>query len=224
MAKMKEVKKEVSLLKGLCGDDAKLYDCLSNFLYDNPSTVMSEEDIETLAAEAEKSGKFGLALDKAIFKASQNPGEKEKYIKIIQTLALKSLHATEQEKERVEKDGLTAMAAAAKKRIEHQQLLGERTEEIIGIASRFYNEKLAVGEAGVREEARVSEKRVAEREELRINDMEKAEVETRKEARKGMGRKERKEAKKLDKAEKLAAADRKGAREKKRQESEKEDI
>ncbi len=222
MAKMKEAKKEVGLLKELCGDDVKLYDCLSNFLYENPSTVMSEKDIDTLAAEAEKSGQFGIALDKAIFKASQNLGERERYIKSIQSLALKSLHATERDKERAEKEGLTEMAAAAKRRIEHQKLLSERTEAIINIASRFYNEKLAAREAGVKKEAQASEKRGAEREEIRIDKLEKAAAETRKKGRKGMGRKERKEAKKLDKAEKLAAGERKETREKKRQESEKE--
>ena len=221
MAKIKEEKQVRISLKELCGDDAKLYDCLSNFLYENPSMVMSEGDIETLVQEAEKSGKFGLALDKAIFKASQDPGEKEKYIKIIQTLASKSLHATEQEKARLEKEGLADMLTSAQRRLEHQKLLSERTGEVVDIASRFYNGILAAQEAGVKKEALATEKRGAEREAIRIDDMEKVEAEKRKSERKGMGRKERKEAKKRDKAETLAAEERKDTREKKREESEK---
>ena len=32
----KKEEKEESLLKELCGDDAKLYDVLSNFMYEKP--------------------------------------------------------------------------------------------------------------------------------------------------------------------------------------------
>jgi hypothetical protein len=103
MSKKKEEKEE-SLLKELCGDDAKLYDFLTNCLYVNPLTSISEKGLDILTEEAEKSGNFRPAVDKAIFEGTQKPGERERYIKVIQNLASKTMHATEQEKEKVEKE------------------------------------------------------------------------------------------------------------------------
>ena len=98
----KKEEKEESLLKELCGDDAKLYDFLSNYLYLNPLAAISKKDLDILTEEAEKSGNFRPAVDKAIFEGAQNPGERERYIKVIQNLASKTIHATKQEKEKVE--------------------------------------------------------------------------------------------------------------------------
>src|SRR5512143_2289048 len=103
----KKEEKEESLLKELCGDDAKLYDFLSYFMYLNPLEAISKKDLDILAEEAERSGNFRPAVDKAIFEAAQNLGERERYIKVIQNLASKTITATEQEKERAEKGGLT---------------------------------------------------------------------------------------------------------------------
>src|SRR4030042_1052720 len=116
----KKEEKEESLLTELCGDDAKLYEFLSKYMYENPLAAISKKDLDILTEEAEKSGNFRPAVDKAIFEAAQNPGEREKYIKVIQNLAPKTIHATEQEKEKVEKEGLTDWAADLGRRIENQ--------------------------------------------------------------------------------------------------------
>ena len=138
----KKEKKEESLLKELCPDDAKLYDFLSKSMYENPLAAISKKDLAILTEEAEKNGDFRPAVDKAIFEAAQNPGERERYIKVIQNLASKTIHAAEQEKEKVEKEGLTDQAASLGRRIENQKFMSERTEDIINVASKFYNEKL----------------------------------------------------------------------------------
>jgi hypothetical protein len=220
----KKEEKEESLLKELCGDDAKLYDFLSNYLYLNPLTAISKKDLDILIEEAAKSGNFRPAVDKAIFEAAQNPGERERYINVIQNLASKTIHATEQEKEKVEKEGLTDRTASLGKRIENQKFISERAEDIINVASKFYNEKLLEHGESVKREARGEERRGAEREERRIGELEKSEREARKKERKKMGREEKKEAKNQDKIEELAAVERKKARGEERKEAEREEI
>src|SRR4030042_6161864 len=116
----KKEEKEESFLKELCGDDATLYDFLSNYMCEDPLAAISKKDLDVLTEEAEKSGDFRPAVDKAIFEAAQNSGERERYIKVIQNLASKTIHATEQEKEKVEKEGLTDRAADLGRRIENQ--------------------------------------------------------------------------------------------------------
>jgi len=228
MWKKKEEKEEKeekgeNLLKELCGDDAKLYDFLSYYMYINPLTALSKEDLDTLTEEAEKSGNFRPAVDKAIFEAGQNPGERERYIKVIQNLASKTIHATEQEKEQVEKEGLTDRAAYLGRRIENQKFMSERAEDIINVASKYYNEKLVeLGENERREERR-EERRKAEREEKRTEDLEKAGRKAKKSERRKMGRKEKREAKKQDKREELEAEERKEERGEERREAEREE-
>ena len=219
----KKEEKEESLLKELCGDDAKLYDFLSNYMYENPLAAISKKDLDILTEEAEKSGNFRPAVDKAIFEAAQNPGERERYIKVIQNLASKTIHATEQEKEKAEKEGLTDQAASLGRRIENQKFMSERTEDIINVASKFYNEKLVELGENVRREARGEERRKAEREERRTGELEKAGREARKKERRGMGREEKREAEKQDKREELAAEERKEARGEERKEAEREE-
>ena len=219
----KKEEKEESLLKELCGDDAKLYDVLSYYMYEHPLEAISKKDLDILTEEAEKSGNFRPAVDKAIFEAAQNPGERERYIKVIQNLASKTIHATEQEKEKVEKEGLTDRAASLGRGIENQNFMSERTEDIINVASKFYNEKLVELGENVRREARGKEREKAEREEWRTGELEKAGREARKKERSGMGRKEKTEAKKQDKREELAAKERKEARGEERKEAEREE-
>jgi len=219
----KKEEKEESLLKELCGDEAKLYDFLSYYLYLNPLAAISKKDLDFLTEEAEKSGNFRPAVDKAIFEAAQNPGERERYIKVIQNLASKTIHATEQEKEKVEKEGLTDQAASLGRRIENQKFMSERAEDIINVASKFYNEKLVELGENVRREARGEERREAEREERRTGELEKAGREARKKERREMGREEKREAEKQDKREELAAEEMKEAREEKRKEAEREE-
>ncbi|MGB5926177.1 MAG: hypothetical protein WBH01_08845 [Dehalococcoidia bacterium] len=222
--KEEKEEKEESLLKELCADDAKLYDFLSNYLYFNPLAAISKEDLDILTEEAEKSGNFRPAVDKAIFEAAQNPGERESYIKVIQNLASKTIHAMEQEKEKVEKEGLTDQAANLGRRIENQEFMSERTEDIINVASKFYNEKLVELGENVRREARGEKRREAGWEGMRIGDLEKAGREARKKERGKMGREEKREAEKQDKREDLAAEEGKEARREKKEEAEREEM
>ena len=215
--------KEESLLKELCGDDTKLYDFLSNYLFLDPLAAISKKGLDILTEEGEKSGDFRPAVDKAIFEGAQNPGERERYIKVIQNLALKTIHATEQEKEKAEKEGLTDRAASLGRRIENQKFMSERAEDIINVASKFYNERLVELGESVRREERKEEREKAEGEEWRTGEMEKAGQEARKKERKGMGREERREAEKQDKRGELAAEERKEARAEEKGEAEREE-
>jgi len=221
--KEEKEEKEESLLKELCGDDAKLYDFLSNYLCVDPLAGISKEGLDILTEEGEKSGNFRPAVDKAIFEGAQNPGERERYIKVIQNLALKTIHATEQEKEKVEKEGLTDRAASLGRRIENQKFMSERAEDIINVASKFYNERLVEMGENVRREERREERRGAEREEQRTGEMEKAGREASKKERREMGREEKREAEKQDKREELAAEERREARGEERREAEREE-
>ncbi len=217
-------KQDENLLKELCRDDAKLYYFLSHYLYLNPLTAISEKDLDILTEEAGKSGDFRPAVDKAIFEGTQNPRERERYIKVIQNLALKAIHAIEQEKEKVEKEGLTDRAASLGRRIEDHKFMSERTEDIINVASKFYNEKLVEVREDAGRETRRKERDRAEREDRRTGEMEKVRREARKKERGKMGREERREAEKQDKREELAAEGRKEAREEEREEAEREEI
>ena len=218
-----EEKKEESLLKELCGDDAKLYDLLSRYLCLDPLAGISKKGLDILTEEGEKSGDFRPAIDKAIFEAAQNPEEKEGYIKIIQDLALKTIRATEREKEKVEKEGLTDRAASLGERIENQKFMSERAEDVIYVASKFYNERLVELGENVRREERKRDREKAEAEEWSIGLSEEAEREARKKERRGMGREERREAEKLDKEEEMVAEERREEREEERREAQAEE-
>jgi len=152
-------------------------------LYEHPLAAISKKDLDILTEEAEKIGNFRPAVDKAIFEAAQNLGEMERYIKVIQNLASKTIHATEQEKEKAEKEGLTDWAASLGRRIENQKFMSERAKDIINVASKFYDERLVELGENVRREAREEKRKEAEREERRIGEREKAEREARKKER-----------------------------------------
>jgi hypothetical protein len=215
-----EAKKEESLLKELCGDDVKLYSFLSNYMLLDPLTAISQKGLDILTEEGEKSGDFRPAIDKAIFEAAQNPEERERYTKAIQNLASKTIHATEQEKEKAEKNGLTDRADSLGRRIEDQKFMIERTEDIINMASKFYNEELLeLGEAE-RKAARGKERQEIEAEEFRLGQRERAEREARKEKIKEMGKEERREAERQEERAELAAGERKEARAEERRKTE----
>jgi hypothetical protein len=227
--KQKEVieeKKEENMLLELCGDDAELYDFLGKYLVINPLSGISEKDIETLTEEAEKSGNFGPAVDRVIFEAIKNPEEREKYIKIIQGLASKTIHATERLKEEAEKEGLTDQVASLGRKIEDQKFMSERTEDILNVASVFYSEKLLELGEDQRREERGKEREMAEGAEWRMGEQEKRDREARKKEMKKMSKEERREAEQQDKREELAAEGRKAARaeEKMKAESEEREI
>jgi len=61
----------------------------------------------------------------------------------------------------------------------------ERAQDIINVASKFYNEKLVEMGESVRSEARGEERKKAERQEWRTGEMEKANREARKKERRG---------------------------------------
>jgi hypothetical protein len=189
----------------------------------NPLAAISKEDLDILTEEAEKSGDFRPAVDKAIFEAAQNPGERERYIKVIQNLASKTIHATEQEKEKVEKEGLTDRAASLGRRIENQKFMSGRAEDIINVASKFYKEKLVELGEDVRREARSKERQRAESDERKTVEVEKVRREESKKERGKMGREEKREAEKQDKREELATEGRKEARVEEKKEAEREE-
>jgi cytosine/adenosine deaminase-related metal-dependent hydrolase len=154
-------------------------------MYERPLEAISKKHLDILSEEAEKSGDFRPAVDKAIFEAAQNLGERERYIKVIQNLASQTIHATEREKEKVEKEGLTDRASSLWRRIEDQKFMSERVEDIINVASKFYNEKLLELGENARREARGKERTGAEEKERRAEELEKAEREARQKERKG---------------------------------------
>jgi len=193
--------KEESLLEELCGDDAKLYDVLAHNLYLNPIAAISKKDLEILIEEAEKSikdrdyeeatWKHKRVVDKAIFEATQNPGERGRYIKVIQDLVSKAVHANEKAKEKVEKEGRMERATSLERIIENYKFMSERIEDVTNVASQFYNERLVtLGEKdrrGVRREKMrkmgSEEKIEAAREEKRIKETEEGRREARREER-----------------------------------------
>jgi len=222
----KKEEKEEDLLKELCAGDAKLLAVLERMLPLDPIAAISPKDLELLLEEAETSIKDGnyeeatwkyrVAVDKAIFEATQNPEERGRYIKVIQDLASKTIHATEKAKEKAEKKGLTDRAASLEKNIERYKFVSKRIDDVVNVAAHFYNEKLAMlGDVG-RREARREKIRAVEWEATREARGEAERREVRREARKEMGREARREAEKEEK--------RLGAREEERREARREEI
>jgi hypothetical protein len=147
----KEEKKE-DLLKEQCGDDAELYAFLCHTLYVDPTQAISKRDLAILMEEAEESlkdenytdalRKHQQAVNKAIFEATQNPGEKGRYIKVIQNLAPKTAKAIEKIKEKAEKEGLAECSQRLEKEIRNYEFLSKRIEDVIKVSSLYYNERL----------------------------------------------------------------------------------
>jgi len=202
----KKEEKEEDLLKELCGDDAELYAVLGSCLYVDPIAAISKKDLEILVEEAERSikdenyeearQKYRRVVDKAIFEATQNPRERSRYIKVIQDIASKT---------------------------ENYKFMSERIEDVIKIASLYYNERLE--ELGVRErrETRRQERKDVEREEQMEEKKAGERRETRRQERKEMGRGERKEAEREDKREEKKAGERRETRRQERKEAETEE-
>jgi hypothetical protein len=219
----KKDEKEDNLLKELCGDDGKLRDFLGVNLCENPLTAVPSTDLDTLIKEGEKSGNYRPAMDKAIFEGSQNLGESGKYVKVIRDLASKTINATEQEKEKAKKEGLTGRVASLETRIEAQRFMSERAEDIISVASKFYSEKLLELGEDARREVRARERRGIEGQERRTEDLEKTGREARRKEIRKLGGEQKKEAEKQDKKEELAAGERKEARREERTKAEAEE-
>lgn len=142
----------------------KIIWCSREYLYLDPRAAISKEDLGILIDEAEKSvkddkgkeavDKYGLALDKAIFEATQHQEEKDRYIKVIQDLVSKSAQATQKLKEKAEKEGLAPYAAGLERRIERYRFVSERIKDVMEVASHFYNETLEILGEKERGEAR----------------------------------------------------------------------
>jgi len=205
-------------LRELCGDDTRLYEVLSSFLYEKPLMAISKKDLDTLIEDAKKSGNFKMVADKAIFEASQNLGEKERYIKIIRDLAPTTIEVLEKEKEKAKKEVLADHTAILSRRIENQKFISERVEDVLNIASKYYKEKLDKMEEDARKEAVKREAREAEGRDWRLE----REMDERREARKKtkMSSAERREAEEQDDREKSALEKRKKAREEEKRKSE----
>jgi hypothetical protein len=227
MLKKKEEKEE-SLLKELCGDDIKLYDFLSRSLYLDPIAAIPKANLESLIEEAEKSikdenyreamQKYRTAVDKALFEATQNLGERARYIKVVQDLASRAAKVIEKVKERGEKEGF--VSSSLEGRIKYYEFMSERIEDVIKIASLFYNERLEVLGVIERRDARGKERNNAERAEERA---ERESKERREARRKEMGRGERREAEREDKAEEKKEKERREARREEAIEAEREE-
>jgi len=171
----KKEEKEKDVLKEQCGDDAELYAFLCHTLYVDPTQAISKRDLTTLIDEAEESiedenqnaalRKHQQALNKAIFEATQKPGEKSRYVKIIQNLAQKTARVIEKIREKAERDGLAERASYLEKEIRNYGFLSKRTEDVIRIASLYYNERLK--ELVEMERRAASERESSERKETR---------------------------------------------------------
>lgn len=225
MARLPEKQKQAptTLLRELCGADSKLYECLSTRLYLNPTAAISQKDLDVLITEAEASGDYRLAFDKAVFEGSQCSAEPDRYVDKIQSLASKMMRAADQERQEAEQEGLADLAASRAERVEELRLVRDRTDDLLIVASKFYRERLLeLGQDESREE-RHEDGRHAELEARKVEKRERADRETRRRARKGMGRAERREAKRTAATEEAAAQHRKEAREQERDEAQQED-
>ena len=231
MFKIKEDKKEEkkeSLLKELCGDDAELYDFLSRRLYFNPIVAIPNVDLESLIEDAEKSiedenyqeamQKYRKVLDKALFEATQNLGERARYIKVIQDLASRAAKVRDKVEDKGKKEGF--VSSSLEGRIKYYEFMSERIEDVIKIASLFYNERLEVLGAVERRVVRRKERDKAEMGEQRA---EREAKEGREERRGEMVGRERREAEKEDKMEEKRVEERRAVRREELIEAEREE-
>jgi len=220
MREQEAEERQKTLLEELCEADRPLYALLSSYLYNAPLDAISKKDLDVLIEEAEQSGDFRQAIDKAIFEGTQNPGESERYTEVIRNLASRAMHVAEQAKDEREKEGLAERAASLGKRIEDYRFMSERTGDILIVASKYYTERLVQSDENVRRKARQTDKRQAESVERAIGKREEGERSARRRKTRKMGRGERREAKRQAEMEDAAARDRQEAREEKRLERE----
>jgi hypothetical protein len=205
-------RKEGDWLRELCGDDSKLYDFLSNKLYQNPLAAISKESLEILIRNAERESinggnyqaamqKYRLAVDKAIFEATQHQEERDSYVKLIQDLIMKTSQATEKAKEKAVKEGLNERAADLGKRIENDKFLSERIEDVMKVASLYYNERLELIGEKERKEARGQARRGEQLREEREEKLEEKRDKKRDKERREKRQEDEKEEELVDKRE-----------------------
>ena len=215
--------RQETLLEELCGADRPLYAVLSSYLYHTPLAAISKKDLDILIEEAEESGDFRQAIDKAIFEGTQNPGERERHIEVIRNLASRAMHVAEQAKHEREKEGLAERAASLGRKIEDYRFMSERTGDILIVASEYYTERLVESDENVRRGARQADKRQSESVEWAIGEREERERGARRRESRKMRRGDRREAKRQAKIEGAAAGERRRTREEKRSEAEEEE-
>jgi hypothetical protein len=223
MREQEEVERQQTLLEELCGADKPLYAVLSSYLYHRPLAAISKKDLDVLIEEAEESGDFRRAIDKAIFEGTQNPAERERYVEVVGNLASRAIRAVERARDEREKEGLTERSSSVERRIEDYRFMSERTADILTVASEYYSERLLESEENVRRDARQADRRQSKSDEQVTEKREEGERAARRRERRKMGRRERREAKRQAKIEDAAARDRRGAREEKRSEAEEEE-
>jgi len=212
-----------SLLQELCGADEALYALLSSYLYYSPLAAIPKKDLDSLLVEAERTGDYRQAIDKAIFEATQKSGQREQSIEAMRRIVSQAIHAAEQAREKLEKDGVSEHAASMGRKIEEYRFMIERAADILTVASGFYEERLIESEENIREEARDDERRKTERNEEVVREREARERTARKQERKRMGRRERREAKRQAQIDDAAAEERRKSREEKRSQMEREE-
>jgi hypothetical protein len=162
-------------------------------------------------------------VDKAIFEATQNPEERSRYKKVIKDLASKIVGATEKEKEKLEKNGLTDKAISLERRIKNYEFVMERIEDVINVASHFYNERLNMLAETERRGDRREAIRAMEREERREEKKSLERREERREEIRSMRGEERREAETEEKRIEKIEEERREARRKERREAETEE-
>lgn len=229
----KKEAKDEDLLKALCGNDEELCRLLSRHLYVNPTVAAFKSDLGILTDDAEKCTnegnyreameKYQVALDRAIFDATQNPGDQDRYVEVIKDLALKTTNVTEKLKKELEKEGLVGYASSLEGRIKDYRFMNERIEDVIKTASLFYSERLDELKAGEMRETREKGRYEARREEEREEEKESETAKKRLEERKKMGRGERKEAERGDRVKGQIEKEKREARRKEREETEVEE-
>lgn len=226
----KKEEKHQDLLGALCGNDVEMYRLLTRHLYVDPTVATLKSDLGILTEQAEKSinegnlqeamDKYQLAVDKALFNATQNPGEKDRYVAVIKDLASKTTDVTKKLKEELEKEGLVGYASSLEGRIKDYRFMTERIDDVIKTASLFYKERLEELKAGEMREAREKERFEASREEEREEVKERETAKARREERKKMGRGDRREAEREDKRKQQSEKEKRETRQKEREATE----
>ena len=212
-----------TLLEEMCGADKPLYAVLSWYLYRNPLEAVSKKDLDILIEEAEKSGRFRPAIDKAIFEGTQNLEEREKHVEVLRNLTARAVRAAELALDSEKERGLDARASSLASSIEDYRFMSERAADVMAVASEYYKERLLEFEANVRREVRQAERKQSERNEQVTSQREEGERAAARRERKKMGRGERREARRQAKIENAAAKDRREARREKNSEAEAEE-
>jgi len=223
MTHEKEEEQQQTLLEELCKGDEALLSVLRSYLYHKPLAAISKKELDILIEEAERSGDFRQAIDKAIFEGSQNPEERNQRAESVRDVASRAMRAAELAKGRVSREGLAERAASFGRKIEEYRFMVERTDDILDVASTYYDERLVESQEAARRQTRLEARRETARDERAADKREEGEEAARRRARRKLSRTERREAKKQEKLERAAAKARRKAADESRAEAEQEE-